>query len=769
MFLSLVGPETADDPASRSSAGVQNNTIIDRSGAQLPRLKKAGGLRAIVGQGATDAMALDLRAQGPHALVGGTTGAGKSEFLQAWVLGMAAAHSPDRVTFLFVDYKGGSAFADCVDLPHCVGLVTDLSPHLVRRALTSLRAELHYREHLLNRKKAKDLLELEKRGDPETPPALVLVIDEFAALAGEVPEFVDGVVDIAQRGRSLGIHLIMATQRPAGVIKDNLRANTNLRIALRMADESDSKDVVGDPIAGLRPGHPRPRRRQDRARPAVPFQSAYAGGWTSDEARRRRRDRGRAALRLDEAVGGRIRGRDRRARRRPRTERPEAHRRHAGRGSRRVRAFRRPAGRGSTTSRPTVDLRELPRGAAERSCSARATSPSGSCRRRCTSNPIATARCSSTARAARASRPCCAPWRSPSSMGGRRAENVEVYGLDFGSGRSRASRSCRMSARSSPATTLSASSASCVRWPRCSTTAASGSARRTPPASGSIASSPGEMRRGSSCSSTDFRSSARSGRRRRRGCRSTRSSCGSWARVVRSACTSWRRRTAPASVPTAVSSNVSRRIVLRLADENAYALVNAPKDVLDERSAPGRAIVDGFESQIAVLGATPNVAEQTKILDDTGPRSSGRGAHARSPRSARSPRVCQPPIFRDRSARLPVSASPKTRSPLASSIRSGLFVVAGPPLSGKTNAMKTLIAVDGSASIRRSSCSTSAGAAPSSSDFAPWMRSATTPDDAKDLATELAELVADESHHGAHHDRHRGCPAVRRHRPPSGR
>ena len=143
------------------------------------------------------------------------------------------------------DYKGGSAFADCVTLPHCVGLVTDLSPHLVRRALTSLRAELHHREHLLNRKKAKDLLELEKRGDPDSPPALVLVIDEFAALAGEVPEFVDGVVDIAQRGRSLGIHLIMATQRPAGVIKDNLRANTNMRVALRMADESDSQDVVG--------------------------------------------------------------------------------------------------------------------------------------------------------------------------------------------------------------------------------------------------------------------------------------------------------------------------------------------------------------------------------------------------------------------------------------------------------------------------------------------------------------------------------------------
>src|SRR5690606_35205598 len=195
--------------------------------------------------------------QGPHALVGGTTGAGKSEFLQAWVLGLAAEYSPDRVSFLFVDYKGGSAFADCVLLPHCVGLVTDLSPHLVRRALTSLRAELHHRERLFNRKKVKDLIELEKRGDPEAPPALVIVIDEFAALVSDVPEFVDGVVDVAQRGRSLGIHLIMATQRPAGVIKDNLRANTNLRVALRMADEVDSDDVIGSKLAGgFDPGIP---------------------------------------------------------------------------------------------------------------------------------------------------------------------------------------------------------------------------------------------------------------------------------------------------------------------------------------------------------------------------------------------------------------------------------------------------------------------------------------------------------------------------------
>ena len=199
---------------------------------------------------------------------------------------MAAAYSPHRVTFLFVDYKGGAAFADCVQLPHTVGLVTDLSPHLVRRALTSLRAELHHRERLLNRHKAKDLLELERRGETRTRRrSLIIVVDEFAALATEVPEFVDGVVDVAARGRSLGLHLILATQRPAGVIKDNLRANTNLRVALRMADEDDAIDVLGVPTAAafFDPAHAGSRRRQDRPGRLVPFQTGYAGGWTTDK------------------------------------------------------------------------------------------------------------------------------------------------------------------------------------------------------------------------------------------------------------------------------------------------------------------------------------------------------------------------------------------------------------------------------------------------------------------------------------------------------
>jgi len=305
-FLALVGQDFAESAAAVIDRWQQNDSLTGSVGdGSVPTApdagprtvlapRRAGSLRALVGVAGADSLHLDLRAQGPHALVGGTTGSGKSEFLQAWVLGMAMEYSPDRVTFLFVDYKGGSAFAECVALPHAVGLVTDLSPHLVRRALTSLRAELQYRERLLGRKKAKDLIELEKRGDPECPPALVLVIDEFAALASDVPEFVDGVVDIAQRGRSLGIHLIMATQRPAGVIKDNLRANTNLRIALRMADEHDSSDVIGEKTAaGFDPALPGRGIAKTGPGKVTGFQTAYIGGWT-------RRGPERAAVKVAE-------------------------------------------------------------------------------------------------------------------------------------------------------------------------------------------------------------------------------------------------------------------------------------------------------------------------------------------------------------------------------------------------------------------------------------------------------------------------------------
>ncbi|MFF1573794.1 FtsK/SpoIIIE domain-containing protein [Leifsonia sp. NPDC058292] len=246
--------------------------------------REAVRLSAIVGQGSAGPVHIDLGTHGPHALVGGTTGSGKSEFLQTWILSLAANISPDRLTFLLVDYKGGAAFAECVNLPHTVGLVTDLNTHLVRRALTSLRAELRYREELLAAKGAKDLVTLERRGDPDTPPALIIVIDEFAALVNEIPEFVDGVIDVSQRGRSLGLHLVMATQRPAGVIKDNLRANTNLRIALRMADTADSSDVIGvADAAHFSPDTPGRAAIKVGAGQLTHLQTGYLGGRSDAE------------------------------------------------------------------------------------------------------------------------------------------------------------------------------------------------------------------------------------------------------------------------------------------------------------------------------------------------------------------------------------------------------------------------------------------------------------------------------------------------------
>ncbi|MCB0963090.1 MAG: FHA domain-containing protein [Acidimicrobiales bacterium] len=283
-FLDQVGLELAADPEAVVERWRLSDSLPVAPGSVKPR-KKAGPLHAIVGATDQSPAQLDLRAHGPHALVGGTTGSGKSEFLQSWVLGLAANHSPARLTFLFVDYKGGAAFSECVRLPHCVGMVTDLNTHLVRRALDSLDAEIKHREHILDRKKQKDVLELEKAHDPETPPSLVIVVDEFAALVNEVPEFVDGVVNVAQRGRSLGLHLILATQRPAGVIKDNLRANTNLRVALRMADEADSTDVIGTPMAaGFDPGLPGRGVAKMGPGRLTPFQAAYVGGWTTGEA-----------------------------------------------------------------------------------------------------------------------------------------------------------------------------------------------------------------------------------------------------------------------------------------------------------------------------------------------------------------------------------------------------------------------------------------------------------------------------------------------------
>ncbi len=215
-----------------------------------------GVLRAVLGRSVEGSVAVDLCRDGPHALVAGTTGAGKSELLQTLIAGLALAHPPDRCSFMLVDYKGGAAFAEAADLPHTVGVVTDLDARTTARALRSLGAELVRRETVLAGAGVADVADLPEEADLAR---LVIVVDEFAGLAEELPDFVPGLVAIAQRGRSLGVHLVLATQRPAGVVSPEIRANCSLRVCLRTTDESDSRDVLGTPAAASLPAR-RPGR-----------------------------------------------------------------------------------------------------------------------------------------------------------------------------------------------------------------------------------------------------------------------------------------------------------------------------------------------------------------------------------------------------------------------------------------------------------------------------------------------------------------------------
>jgi DNA segregation ATPase FtsK/SpoIIIE, S-DNA-T family len=245
---------------------------------------RAGGrsTRAVVGESYDGPFSIDLSKDGPHALIAGTTGSGKSELLQTIVASLAAANRPDEMTFVLIDYKGGSAFAECARLPHTVGLVTDLDARQVARALVSLSAELTRRERILAAAGAKDIEAYQLLVDARRAPALprlVIVVDEFAAMSRDLPDFVTGLVNIAQRGRSLGLHLILATQRPSGVVSAEIRANTNLRIALRVTDPADSADVIGVPdaatIAQSTPGRAYVRLGHASL---VPFQAGRVGG-----------------------------------------------------------------------------------------------------------------------------------------------------------------------------------------------------------------------------------------------------------------------------------------------------------------------------------------------------------------------------------------------------------------------------------------------------------------------------------------------------------
>ncbi|MFM2076532.1 MAG: hypothetical protein RJA49_422 [Actinomycetota bacterium] len=228
-FEELVGPLTAAEVLAKWSA----------AGDDPPP-------RTPVGLAADGWVDIDLGRDGPHGLFAGTTGAGKSELLRSLVAGLAVHTPPTHLQLVLVDYKGGATFDALTHLPHVVGVVTDLDGSLADRALRSLHAELRHREAVLRAHGAADLTALRASAPATRMPRLVVVVDEFAALVAEQPEFLHALVGVAQRGRSLGVHLLLATQRPQGVISDDIRANTSLRVALRLHDDADAVDVVGD-------------------------------------------------------------------------------------------------------------------------------------------------------------------------------------------------------------------------------------------------------------------------------------------------------------------------------------------------------------------------------------------------------------------------------------------------------------------------------------------------------------------------------------------
>lgn len=222
----------------------------------------SGVLSVRIGMSPSGPVELDLVSDGPHALVAGCTGSGKSEALIGWLAAIAHCYPPDKVRFVLIDYKGGSTFARLRGLPHTHALLTDLDPGATTRALEGIAAELQRREEQLSALAFPDLATWERAHEdapsavPPAPARLVVAIDEFRFLAQTHPDSMEILLRLAAQGRSLGLHLIAATQRPSGAVNAQMRANMDIRLALRCVSAADSTDILGDTRASVLPRIP---------------------------------------------------------------------------------------------------------------------------------------------------------------------------------------------------------------------------------------------------------------------------------------------------------------------------------------------------------------------------------------------------------------------------------------------------------------------------------------------------------------------------------
>ena len=203
----------------------------------------------------TDLVQLNLheKAHGPHGLIAGTTGSGKSETIQSYILSLAVNFHPHDVGFLLIDYKGGGMAHLFKKLPHLLGTITNLDGTQSMRALVSINAELKRRQRLFNRYEVNHINQYQKKfknGEAKEPlPHLFLISDEFAELKVNQPDFMKELVSTARVGRSLGVHLILATQKPSGVVDDQIWSNSRFKLALKVADRSDSMEMLHTPDA----------------------------------------------------------------------------------------------------------------------------------------------------------------------------------------------------------------------------------------------------------------------------------------------------------------------------------------------------------------------------------------------------------------------------------------------------------------------------------------------------------------------------------------
>jgi len=240
-------------------------------------------MSAPLGVSKTGIVNLDLhdKAHGPHGLVAGTTGSGKSEILQTYILSMATLYHPYEVGFVIIDFKGGGMVNQFKNLPHLLGAITNIDGKQINRSLMSIKAELEKRQRLFAEVEVNHIdkyIQKFKDGEATVPlPHLILIVDEFAELKAEQPEFMKELISAARIGRSLGVHLILATQKPSGQVNEQIWSNSRFKLCLKVQSQEDSNEVLKSPLAAEIKEAGRAYLQVGNNEIFELFQSAYSG------------------------------------------------------------------------------------------------------------------------------------------------------------------------------------------------------------------------------------------------------------------------------------------------------------------------------------------------------------------------------------------------------------------------------------------------------------------------------------------------------------